>query len=47
MSTWDLVLWILAAICFLLAALPRPPVGWPGIGWLGLFLVALSVITPF
>jgi hypothetical protein len=54
MSTLDMILWILATLCWGVAAFagspgaggaPRP-LAWFGWGWLGLVLVGLSVILP-
>ncbi len=49
MSVLDLVLWILAGICWALAGFGWPRGNPPGIhlGWIGAALVAVAVITPF
>lgn len=47
MSTLDLILWILATLCFGIASFGagRAPT-WPHFGWLGAMLVGLAVILP-
>lgn len=40
----DLVLWILAAVCFLLSAVGLAQQGRVHLGWLGLLLAALTMI---
>jgi hypothetical protein len=49
MTVFDLVMWILAGVCFGLAAF-----GWPRgnpsnvhLGWFGALLIAVAVLTPF
>jgi len=42
----DFVLWVVALICFAMAAanVPPPQAGRPHFGWLGAFFIALSVV---
>lgn len=45
MGTIQIILWVLAALCFLAEAV-RPTIFGPGrVGWLGAFLVALAVLS--
>lgn len=41
----DLLFWIVAAVCFLIAAVWRPATTRVELGWLGLFFGALTFIV--
>ena len=50
MTVFDLIMWVLAGICWALAGFGWPRGAAPAVvhlGWVGAFLVAVAVLTPF